>query len=437
MDLHQLLDQPELLQAAEPDQSQLQSIAHTLLSSYLLVAAVNVASSTRTLAYFRLTEIEFYIGSKYRHDPFSHNSTMQYRFGKWYVHPSGGSRKGIDFTFGQEAAPAAEPGEAAQEATAGGILIRGLQKMDGKLIWGPSKCVDALMECLGVTSVGELKDVCHGDSIDLARSLTGQPFSSDDTSPTVTRTKSSALGFVHVQHVSRLVAIVGSRAGERASKRQRVNDAPLPSSFVVTLEDMIASPRVGIFPKTASSTTSKTAKKGTMGRARQAIPPLPVQLRYIFDLYRFNLYPREQTKGRAQLFLGAVAKVSSSSADASDGDDDSSDCKQITMPQEFTAAGATSDPEVVGPVVILSISKKRLHDLLGWRATDIAQYLDCIELGVMEYCEKLVALPPTADGDSGDKLLAPFCQNLTSGAVEKWSRVYGAYLAHKQRMSIP
>src|SRR4051794_39549996 len=75
----------------------------------------------------RLTEIEFYDFDPTVHpDPFTHRDPIQRECGRWYFHRTGGvyrsgSFKGFDLTFGDGTSRA-------------GILIRGLETPDGKLI---------------------------------------------------------------------------------------------------------------------------------------------------------------------------------------------------------------------------------------------------------------------------------------------------------------
>ncbi len=96
----------------------------------------------------RLVEIEIYYWSKAHPDPFTHRDPIQFHIGHWYFHRThgvyrGGSFKGLDLTFGD--------GD-----TSGGILIRGLETPDGKLIDGPSLCVDHLLDATGTATVAEL-----------------------------------------------------------------------------------------------------------------------------------------------------------------------------------------------------------------------------------------------------------------------------------------
>jgi len=97
----------------------------------------------------RLAEIEFYYHAPDIHDdPFAHGDPCQRTTGQWYLHRTGkgfrgGSYKGIDLTFGDGLAH-------------GGILIRSLECPDGRLVEGPSLCVDHVLRCCGQTQVAAL-----------------------------------------------------------------------------------------------------------------------------------------------------------------------------------------------------------------------------------------------------------------------------------------
>src|SRR5687767_13768172 len=82
----------------------------------------------------RLLDIEFYYKSPDHPDPFAHADPIQAEIGRWYFHRShgvyrGGSFKGLDITFCNEAARA-------------GILIRGIATPQGAIVDGPSLVVD-------------------------------------------------------------------------------------------------------------------------------------------------------------------------------------------------------------------------------------------------------------------------------------------------------
>lgn len=96
----------------------------------------------------RLVEIEFYFDSEAHPDPFTHRHPEQARSGRWYFHRigtsyRGGSFKGLDLTLGDGVAH-------------GGILIRSLEAPGGRLVVGPSLCVDYLLEATRTPTVAAL-----------------------------------------------------------------------------------------------------------------------------------------------------------------------------------------------------------------------------------------------------------------------------------------
>jgi hypothetical protein len=95
----------------------------------------------------RITEVEFYFRGPVHDDPFTHGDPVQVHAGRWYFHKTagvyrGGSFKGVDVTFGDGVAK-------------GGILIRGAETADGRLIDGPSLLVDHLLDLCGQRTVPE------------------------------------------------------------------------------------------------------------------------------------------------------------------------------------------------------------------------------------------------------------------------------------------
>ncbi len=96
----------------------------------------------------RLQEIEFYWHAADHPDPFCHRDPLQYEPGRWYLHRvgsgyRGGSFKGLDFTFGNGIG-------------SGGVLIRGIVLPSGRVVSGPSRVVDAILELTGTADVATL-----------------------------------------------------------------------------------------------------------------------------------------------------------------------------------------------------------------------------------------------------------------------------------------
>jgi 3-methyladenine DNA glycosylase Mpg len=96
----------------------------------------------------RLVEVELYYHGEGHLDPFSHRQPITQQPGLWYFHSAGrsyrgGSFKGMDITFGHAGAY-------------GGVLIRAVERSDGRLIDGPSLCVDFILKAAGYRTVAEL-----------------------------------------------------------------------------------------------------------------------------------------------------------------------------------------------------------------------------------------------------------------------------------------
>jgi hypothetical protein len=94
------------------------------------------------------TSVEFYYRSPRHPDPFVHGHPLQQQMARRYFHREGssyrgGTYKGVDITFGG-------PG------CYGGILIRSLLLPDGRVIDGPSLCVDVLLGLSGFSAISTL-----------------------------------------------------------------------------------------------------------------------------------------------------------------------------------------------------------------------------------------------------------------------------------------
>lgn len=105
----------------------------------------------------RLLEVEIYLHREQHPDPFAHRDPIQTQVGRWYLHRKGrsyrnGSFKGLDMTFGGP-------------DFHGGILIRTLRTGEGRVINGPSLCVDYVLERSGCGSLGELDERIGADRL--------------------------------------------------------------------------------------------------------------------------------------------------------------------------------------------------------------------------------------------------------------------------------
>ena len=86
---------------------------------------------------YAIVEIEFYYYSPEHHDVITYPRQM--KSGRWFFHPSG-----VDLTFDSYNIT---DKLGYKNAQFGGILIRGLRKLDnGEYIFGPLKCIDELWD---------------------------------------------------------------------------------------------------------------------------------------------------------------------------------------------------------------------------------------------------------------------------------------------------
>lgn len=139
----------------------------------------------------RLVEIEFYFDSQEHPDPFAHRHPEQAACGRWYFHRigesfRGGSFKGLDLTFGNGVAH-------------GGILIRSLEAPGGRLVVGPSLCVDHILATTGSSSVASLASAIGGrGAVDPGSPL--QLLDARDESVDVTLFRSARVGLSLKRH---------------------------------------------------------------------------------------------------------------------------------------------------------------------------------------------------------------------------------------------
>ncbi|KNE65958.1 hypothetical protein AMAG_10243 [Allomyces macrogynus ATCC 38327] len=315
--------------------------AASVMRDFVLVALKNATSTPR---FFTITELEFYLTTVAHPDPFAHRTPITNATAKWYWHPSGGSRKGLDVTFG------------ISPTQKGGILIRGLLTQDGEHIRGPSRCVDAIFAIFGVSRVKEVQE--------LLRHLDADPFDSTDpiSAPLLAlvprnrvdevlaaitgsppddglEDEAALLPVVVEQHQPRrkspYFANAKKRAAETAApdpddeprpKRPRSSSVVLSSPAIATSSSgncssaprpalsttlprldpptppVYASPRVGLVPKLVPTTTTAAPSRSVRIATR---PALPVQMYFAFAPYRYLLFPHTCIK-KHLTFMGTA-----------------------------------------------------------------------------------------------------------------------------------
>ena len=139
MDLIDILQKPNNFSSIEIASNWFDKIAQELLNNYNLIVVGEK---------YRLVEIEFYCYGEEHPDVFTHRDKLQTEFGCWYFHRNSGkykngSFKGLDLTCGDGTMYC-------------GILIRSIEKADGKFICGPSLCVDELLTTIQSENLAQL-----------------------------------------------------------------------------------------------------------------------------------------------------------------------------------------------------------------------------------------------------------------------------------------
>ncbi|CAG8694694.1 6825_t:CDS:1, partial [Acaulospora morrowiae] len=268
---------------------------------------------------FTFLEIEFYLRDEtHDHDdPYSHGHEHQLTSGEWYFHHvgkvgyRGGTRKGVDITFGSR-----------DRNIYGGILIRSIRNdTNNQVIEGPSLVVDKILECCGVDQKGGIREMVeihwkeksgilkdaensnglvyitllnnvketssHNSLLNENNEILASPYFSQHSSGSNkkrnnTETEAVSPYFPQSSPISRQKKIKFDYQDELKSE----NPSPTESSSELSSSCVVYnSPRVGL-------TLSNT------------LPSPEVRLRYILKPYRFMIFPHLLKKGKAQLIVG-------------------------------------------------------------------------------------------------------------------------------------
>ncbi|TPX41508.1 hypothetical protein SeMB42_g04012 [Synchytrium endobioticum] len=136
---------------------QFKTIASKLLSGTCILHIT--APNAERIHRFIPCEVEFYIKSKHHPDPYTHVSAAQSQFGLWRFHKrgnsyAGGTWKGMDISLGSNLS---DDGAAPSDAVYGGILLRSMVNLDSRrVVEGPCKIVDAILDIVGAQNVADL-----------------------------------------------------------------------------------------------------------------------------------------------------------------------------------------------------------------------------------------------------------------------------------------
>ncbi|KAH8092514.1 hypothetical protein BXZ70DRAFT_457683 [Cristinia sonorae] len=317
-DLLALLDVSTITSATDIDH-RFHQIANTLLHGYHLVCSSGTKVDT-----FEVLEIEFYLLQPRCHeDPFTHGSTEQQHSGRWYFHRAprrspvpqqtvvtaaggyrGGTRKGLDLTFGgpvlktsqyfagareHDATPNDTPSQEVlsrdENQTRGGILLRSMRHItNGTVISGPSLLVDEILRSSGATTIAELvSDKWNHD-------LTAFADVPPSHSPSLSSAPSSSASGSQFGR-PRLFFQRKGRSTSHAAATGRSTDIP------TTKPEIYRSPRIGL---DLSNSSIPTTPEDALKHPRVI---------YVSKLYRYFTHPRLLTaNGRGQTLLGVYLK---------------------------------------------------------------------------------------------------------------------------------
>ncbi|THU86181.1 hypothetical protein K435DRAFT_590386, partial [Dendrothele bispora CBS 962.96] len=293
--LLQLLDLT-LLSDSDSISRRFNDIADLLLRKFELVVKSYHENQRETC--YKILELEFYLWKTGCHeDPFTHGSEEQRLSGQWYFHRvprntnnsnrntthstgyRGGSRKGLDLTFGGPVSVATSPyfqedslnQETSANSLRGGILLRSIQRVkDGKVISGPSLLVDELLAASKASSITKLVENHWKGDISCFRQHATMNGSDSDSSSSST---------------------FSSLTVRPCESQQSDSDSS------VELPVVYRSPRIGLDLSNQKITLST--------------PPHP-RVIFVSKTYRYFIYPTLLTaNGRHQTFLGALYSISS------------------------------------------------------------------------------------------------------------------------------
>ncbi|CAG8591508.1 11392_t:CDS:1 [Funneliformis caledonium] len=231
---------------------------------------------------FKFLEIEFYLNdaTNDHNDPYSHGHEQQLTCGEWYFHHvgkngyRGGSRKGIDITFGS-----------VDRKIYGGILIRAIQdELTNEVIEGPSLIVDKILETCGVNQQGGIREMVEI----VWKGKSGVLRDTDNSTGVVYLTQINedlTDDEVFGRDKKRLRYSTGLTSPYFKQKsRKKSSDTRLERNNNAS-EKMYTSPRVGI---TLSN----------------EMPSTNLRLQYLLKPYRYFTLPHLLKKGKAQLVIG-------------------------------------------------------------------------------------------------------------------------------------
>ncbi|CAG8622430.1 23102_t:CDS:1 [Cetraspora pellucida] len=237
---------------------------------------------------FTILEIEFYLRDEVNDhcDPFSHGHEHQLTCGEWYFHHvgrfgyRGGSRKGIDITFGSK-----------NRNIYGGILIRAIRDDEtNQVIEGPSLVVDKILELCDVDQQGGIRKLVEvkwkgqsGISTNMENSNGLVYLEKIDDENANNVDMSMIIGKKRRKNATVVTSPFFTQAFSKRIKKDYHEDSSMNRSTSELV--LYSSPRVGL----------------TLFNTQ---PSPSCRLRYLLKPYRFFLFPHLLNKGKMQIVIG-------------------------------------------------------------------------------------------------------------------------------------
>ncbi|KAF9647829.1 hypothetical protein BDM02DRAFT_3097466 [Thelephora ganbajun] len=223
---------------------------------------------------YEILELEFYLHKRGCHaDPFTHRAAEQKRSGQWYFHRTptstgvsatsyrGGSRKGMDLTFGSPVGPLpSSESETDSDSTRGGILLRTIRRVDNqKVISGPSRLVDEILAQSGAQSISDLvQSKWKGDTLAFSSAVPG----SRPSLRIIPRKKHSATA--NLFRCPRIGLDLSHKSTVNSPRNPRITFVCKPYRYIVNPELLTFNGRpqtfIGVYDNLSESTGGNTAK---------------------------------------------------------------------------------------------------------------------------------------------------------------------------------
>ncbi|RHZ78522.1 hypothetical protein Glove_162g82 [Diversispora epigaea] len=246
---------------------------------------------------FTFVELEFYLkDEKNDHcDSYTHGHEQQLTAGEWYFHHvgkvgyRGGSRKGVDITFGSR-----------DRNIYGGILVRSIKDYwSNQIVEGPCLVVETILDSCGYRENGGIKEmveVCWENKLGIIKdypNFNGKVFLTMDDESTKVEPPEPA-------------------NTRRWYKRRKVDDVEVPLSYYKRKKMKLQEEEKKVQKELTWNRSSFNLKSTYVVyesprvglTLSNAFPSHEARLNYILKSYRFFILPHLLRKGKAQAILG-------------------------------------------------------------------------------------------------------------------------------------